>query len=272
MLHLGTIALSALFVLCSAAAPASFFEKQTDLADPVAYEQTEALDAVWETERITYTTRTVTRSHLLAIMYPSFNYSPAVGSCGCIAGANVLGFYDRYYENLIPNHDAGTMYSDMFLYNTEDSAVVQVIETLYEYMGTEHVGTTEDEFLDGMRRYCNEKGRTISFSSCMSSNSFDFSSAQRKMEANQPIILFLSGYNTVALTTEGNTDIVSYRVSDVNHIMIAFGYSVVDYVTSSGVITYNFFDVATGLSGMNIGLYDINYKTKINDALAVNIY
>lgn len=92
------------------------------------------------------------------------------------------------------------------------------------------------------------------------------------MEANQPIILFLSGYNTVALTTEGNTDIVSYRVSDVNHIMIAFGYSVVDYVTSSGVITYNFFDVATGLSGMNIGLYDINYKTKINDALAVNIY
>lgn len=272
MLHLGTIALAALLVLCSAAAPASLFDNDTDGANPVAYEQTEALDAVWETQKITYLTRTVSQSYSLSPMYPAFNFSPAVGSCGCIAGANVLGFYDRYYENLIPDHDAGVYYGDTYIYTPEDSAVIKVIRTLYEYMGTEHVGTTEDEFIDGMRRYCSEKGRTIGFSSCMSSKSFDFSSAQRQMEANQPIILFLSGYNTVELTSDGNTDTVCYRVSDANHIMIAFGYSVVDYTTSSGMVTYNYFDVATGIPGIITALYDINYKTKINDALAVNIY
>ena len=272
MLHLGTIALAALLALCSAAAPASLFDNDTDGANPVAYEQTEALDAVWETKQITYSARTITKSHLMALMYPSFNFSPAVGSCGCIAAANVLGFFDRYYEELIPDHDAGVPYADTYLYNPEDSAVIKVIRTLYEYMGTEHVGTTEDEFIDGIKRYCNEKGRSISFSSCMSSKSFDFVSAQHKMEANQPIILFLSGYNIVELSSKDNTDEMYYRVSEANHIMITFGYSVVTYTTSSGNVTYDFIDVSSGLSGNTCTLFDIHYKTNINDALAVNIY
>lgn len=273
MLHLGTIALSALIVLSSAAAPTSLFEQHTDKNDPVAYEQTESLNAEWETVEIPYTSKTLTKSHSLALWYPDYNFSPAVGSCGCIAGANVIGFFDRYYEDLIPDHEAGIEFEDTYLYDKQDDGVVKTIETLYEYMGTEHVGTTEDEFIDGMRRYCNEKGRTISFTSCMSSKSFNFTSAQHKMESNQPIVLFLSGYNAALLASNNNsTDSINYLVSDANHIMVGFGYAIYNYSTLNGTVTYEYINVSTGLSGYTRMLFDINYKTKINDALAVSIY
>lgn len=273
MLHLGTIALSALLILCSAAAPTSLYEKHTDDAHPVAYEQTEALDAVWETVELPYTSKAITKSHSLALFYPDYNFSPAVGSCGCIAGANVLGFFDRYDENLIPDHVSGTIFGNTYLYNAQDDAVVQVIRTLYNYMGTEHVGTTEAEFINGMKKYCSEKGKTISFTSCMSSNSFNFTSAQQKMESNQPIVLFLSGYNAAVLASkDDSTDNINYLVSDVNHIMIGFGFIIYNYSTSGGSITYEYINVSTGLSGYTSMLFDINYKTKIIDALAVNIY
>ena len=273
MLHLGTIALSALIVLSSAAAPTSLFEQHTDKNDPVAYEQTESLNAEWETVEIPYTSKTLTKSHSLSFMYPDYTYVPAVGACGCIAGANVIGFFDRYYEDLIPNHVSGSAFGNTYLYNIEDDAVVATIQTLYEYMGTEHVGTTEDEFIDGMKRYCNEKGRTISFTSCMSSKSFDFTSTQHKMESNQPIVLFLSGYNAAILSENNDsTDSVDYLVSDANHIMIGFGYAVYSYSISNKTVTYEYINVSTGLSGNTRRLFDINYKTKINDALAVSIY
>lgn len=273
MLHLGTIALSALFVVCSAAAPASLFKKKSSEPLPAAYEQTEALNAEWETVDISYTSKTLAKSHSLALIYPDYNFSPAVGSCGSIAGGNVIGFYDRFDENLIPNHVSGTVFGNTYIYNMEDTATDQLITTLYEYMGTEHVGTTEDEFIDGMTRYCTEKGKKISFTSCMSLKSFNFTSAQQKMESNQPIVLFLSGYNATILTSEDdNNDRIQYYVSDGNHIMIGFGYKIYNYSTSSGTITYNYIDVSTGLSGITRTLFDISYKTKINDALAVNIY
>ncbi len=272
MLHLGTIALAALLALCSAAAPASLFDNDTDGANPVAYEDTASVNATVEAVKIPYTSKTLTESHSLALMYPNYNYSPAPGSCGSIAGANVIGFYDRYDENLIPNHVSGTLFGNTYLYELEDAAVIATIQTLYEYMGTEHVGTTEDEFINGMTRYCTEKGKKISFTSCMSSKSFTYTSAKQKMKSNQPIVLFLSGYNTAILTTEGNTDTVNYLISTANHIMIGFGYEVYCYSTADGTITYEYINVSTGLDTATRTLFNINYKTKINDALAVNIY
>lgn len=272
MLHLGTIALSALFVVCSAAAPASLFEKKSSEPLPAAYEDTASVNAVAETVDVPYSSKTLAKSHSLALWYPDYDYSPAVGSCGCIAGANVIGFYDRYDENLIPNHVSGIVFGNTYLYDLEDEAVIATIQTLYEYMGTEHVGTTEDEFINGMTRYCTEKGKKISFTSCMSSKSFSYTSAQQKMESNQPIVLFLSGYNTAILETKENMDTVSYLVSTANHIMIGFGYEVYRYSTADGTVTYEYINVSTGLSSGTRRLFDIHYKTQINDALAVNIY
>ncbi len=230
-------------------------------------------DSVTSTQsevKISYISKTI-NSKQLAIRFPKYTYYPKAGACACVAGGNILGYYDRFDEELIPNHKSGTAIGNTFSYSIEDAAVEKVIDQLYDYMGTDESGTTQAEFINGLNRYCQEKGKTVSYSSCMQSGSFDYSLAKSKLENNEPIILFLSKYN-VALLSEGEKeDTISYLDSSVNHIMIGFGYKEYIYTLSNAVSTYSFISVASGLIERSSGQFDINHNSKINDALAVKI-
>ena len=159
------------------------------------------------------------------------------------------------------------------MYPELNSAVYAVIRKLYDYMGTDANGTTEAEFLDGLKRYCQEKGKSVSTYSCMSSGSFSFSLAKSYIEnSNLPIVFFLGGYNVGYMSEAENYDSIAYSISTANHVMVGFGYSIHSYVTADGNSTDYYFAVASGLAANTSGVYNINYKTRINDALAINIY
>ena len=51
----------------------------------------------------------------MVLRHPDYAFSANPSDCACIAGTNVLGFYDRYDENLIPNHSAGTNFMGNFM-------------------------------------------------------------------------------------------------------------------------------------------------------------
>lgn len=275
MLHFGTIALSVFMAAGIGTMPAGLREKD----GPVYYQETEGLygdassSADYVSVEIPYTSKTLTATHSLALRFPYFSFSPAVGSCGAIAGANAIAFYDRYDENLIPNHVSGQMVFNAFSYNIGDKYTNALITQLYEYMAGDGVGMTEQQFKNGFTRYCKEKGKSVSFTSCMSSGSFDYSKLQTNMKANQPILFFLSTYNVMTLYTGSDHDTYSYRVSTTPHIMVGHGYKSYSYATSEGAKHYDLVSVSSGLVGRGgSDFFDINYQTKIDDALAVNIY
>ncbi len=271
MIKLGAIALGTLLLFSgsavSVARPSQEEVRYRDTA-AIAYDESVSRAASTENVTINYSTRTISETRSLAYRYPCYEYSPAYGSCAAIAGANVIGFYDRYDENLIPNHQSGSPIGNTYAYSLEDEAVKKVIVELYKYMGTTTSGTTEQKFKDGMEDFCKDKGHSITFSSCMQGDAISYSKAKSYLDANQPVILFLSSYNVGTITQSTNYDKIEYYVSDVAHIMIAFGYRTYVYNGSS---TYQYLNVASGVSGYASGLFNINYKTKINNALAVNI-
>ena len=209
----------------------------------------------------------------MALQHPYYTYSPSSAGCACVAGGNVLGFYDRYDEELIPNHTSGTLFMGQFIYSIQDTYVYEVIRQLYTDMGTTSEGTTVTEFKNGMTTYCNRKGKTITFTSCMKSGKFDYSTAKSYMEANQPVVLFCSGYNVADLWYYDQYDRISYYESTGNHVMVGFGYQDVSYTLSNSTnVLYQFMAVASGVGTKSSGYFDINYKTNINDAYAINIY
>lgn len=232
----------------------------------VTYEENARSAAAVEDITINYSTRSLD-VHTLAYRFPAYTYSPAVGSCAAIAGGNVIGFYDRYDENLIPNHSSGRALGNTYIYSSEDSAVQAVIRELYDYMEITS-GATEQQFLDGMTNFCKDKGHSITFSSCMQNKSLSYSKAKSYLDNNQPVILFLDGYNVVDMTEQENRDYLTVYLSEATHIMIGFGYKT--YVYDGGA-AYDYISVASGVTGYSSGLFNINYKTKINNALAVNI-
>ena len=277
MIHLSSLLLSSLFVICSAFAPAGFIANKQQLpADEIYYYDT--LYTAGNAQGTSHTDISYTNKSLdyyyLAASYPSYTYSPAVGACASIAAGNIIGYYDRFDENLIPNHVSGGNIGDTeyFMYNIEDEYVNATIKKLYSYITGDGYGATEDDFKRGLTQFCTEKGKNIQFYSCMSGSSFDYEKTKNYIEAGYPIALFLSGYNIGDIFAFENRDSVLYDLSDGNHIMIGFGYETYHYITNNGPETYEYINVASGMYYNESGVFDIHYNTKINNALAVNIY
>ncbi len=277
MLHFATIVLSAFMAVGMGTMPACLRNAEQD--EPVYYQETNGFygdsssSAYNVVVKIPYTSKTLTATHCLAYRFPTFNYAPVAGCCGAIAGANAIAFYDRYDENLIPNHVSGQPIFNSYAYSIGDQYTNALISQLYEYMAGDGVGMTEKQFKDGFTRYCKEKGKSVSFTSCMSSGDLDYAKLQTNMKTNQPILLFLSSYNVLKMYVGSDYDSYAYRVSSTAHIMVGYGYKSYTYVTSEGTKHYDLVSVSSGLfeSG-DSDFFDIDYQTKIDDALAVNIY
>lgn len=263
--------LSALFLVCGTGGLAKQADARTETTyrdTAVVYGLDSAEATATQTINIPYTSKTPD-TYSQAFICPEFTYTPKEGGCAAVAGGNIIGFFDRYYESLIPNHTAGAPFLTSYIYNQEDDAVKQVITKLYNYMGIDDTGATMGQFMNGIVKYVREKTRTPDFLSCMSKDGFlDYYKVQSYLKENKPVVLFLSSYNVVSLKESDGKDVATVYTSDVPHIMVAFGYKRYVY---DNFIPYEYLTVSTGLKNTPNGLFNVNYKTQIDDALAINI-
>lgn len=225
------------------------------------------------TVNIPYKSRTE-NEYWMALSTPDYCTSPYVSSCACIAGANVVGFFDRYCPELITDFEPGYEYMGYYFYYGEKDRITSVVTQLYSDMGTTaSAGTTTAQFLSGMKKYANRAGYNFGYSSCMSGSSFNYTAAKNGMQNNRPIALFLTGYNVAAIGPLEGYDSIAYVLSAANHVMVGFGYYEINYTYDSGAQeTFNYIYVASGVTIRPTGYFNINYNTKINDAYAVSIY
>lgn len=214
--------------------------------------------------------------YLMSLQPPTYNSSPYLSACACVAGANIIGFYDRYYENLIPDFEPGSLFMGVaYLYGIQTEEVTEVIKQLYVDMGTTSNGTTETQFINGMTKYCTRAGYSFGYTSLMSGGKLNYSEAIKYIEQyNQPVALFLSGYNVAGISEGDSQDGYGYFYDNTNHMMVGFGYRYVTYTYNNGTTeTFNFIYVSSGNSSAPCGYYNSNFNnTTINNALAINIY
>ena len=211
----------------------------------------------------------------MAYLTPSYRSTSLPNACAGVAGANILGFYDRYYDDLISDFTAGSyILGTLYRYNYENERIMDVIIELYDDMQITANGTTVSGFKSGMQKYCNRYGYNISFNSCMSGGKFNYSTAQNYIKnMNQPIALFLLDYNVADIIEGDNYDRADYTVTTANHVMVGFGYRQLIYTYKSGAAeTINFMYVAVGDPAKPTGYYNPAYNTTVDDAFAVNIY
>ena len=222
---------------------------------------------------IPYKSRTQ-NDYWMALSIPCNSTSPYVSACACIAGSNIVAYFDRYCPSLIPDYEPGYEYMGYYFYHSTSNRMTEVVTQLYNDMGTTaSEGTTTQQFLSGMTKYSSRAGYTFGYSSCMSGSNLNFSAAKNGMENNRPIALFLSGYNVAKIASYDNYDSIAYYLSSANHVMVGLGYNEITYTYDSGAKeTFNYIYVASGVGSCPEGYFNINYNTKINDAYAVSIY
>lgn len=211
--------------------------------------------------------------------YPEFynTNNSLSNTCANVAGANIVGFYDRYYDNLIPDSTAGLtrpsgfIYYPMAMYTEQKQAV---IDYLYTSMGTNTIqpGTSQEDFEEGLATYVTSRSRNIAYESVMTGGAIDQTKYDAQFAAGHPVALFLSGYNiTMFNDMNGRVTVTEYDYVG-NHIMIAYGCETVTYYDENNNVLHEFtvMSVASGYSMMS-GYYLLDEYGAIIDAEAVII-
>lgn len=231
-----------------------------------------------ETETITYATKDTSPLFRVNNSFPAYyNMNDALtNACANVAGANLIGYYDRYFENLIPDFVPGIKRGSNYNYypmTTNATKVQALIDELYIRMGTNstNIGTSQTDYKNGITSYVNSKGRNVSYSSVMTGGSLDINKVQQSINNGTPVSLYLSGYNIVTLSDNSSSASLTKYLYTGDHIMIVYGYQTIDYFDGNhNLIKSNtYLYVATGTT--RSGYYLLNNNGTINDAESVHI-
>ena len=151
------------------------------------------------TEQIQTVNYSTKSTDIYSIKYDLPNYHGSVEgetSCANTAGAVIIGYYDRFNENLIPDFKTYIQLGSILRYKSGTQEIVDLVEQLYVLMGTDvgHLGTTFSEFQDGMEQYVTGKGYTYTTANMFSYGEFNMSSYKNAVEDGKPVAVFLTGY------------------------------------------------------------------------------
>ena len=211
----------------------------------------------------------------LAVKYPALsevaNYPNA---CGPIAGGGIIQYWDRFCTELIPNYTPYAKIGNSYLYKEISDTLNSVVVQLYQDMGTNTIkpGTSVNQFINGMNTFCSRQGYTISYSSCMSNNKFDYIKTKEYLESGMPIVLFLDTFNIATISSSDGVDDISYINGTGCHAMTGYGYKEISYVLNGNINrTDRYIAVGSGLSVCKRGYFNINYNTQIDDAFSISI-
>ena len=207
-------------------------------------------------------------------------YTSVVGASNCavVAGANLIGYYDRLYENLIPNYQTYTSFAGKIFYRALGSEVVSVMNSLYSLMeaDVDGPGVTFTGYVSGLEQYVESHGYNFSYNSLMSWGSFDFDDYKTAVESGKAVSLFLTNYALVPVTAFGeytNYDSAYNCQYPSNHVVIGCGYRVIDYYNSSNTLVNHveYLKVSSGFPDLTLCYLNISNFTQIANAITINI-
>ncbi|MDE7296465.1 MAG: hypothetical protein K2N84_04290 [Clostridia bacterium] len=227
--------------------------------------------ALVETETINYTRREENYFETVKGAPQYYQISKYPNSCGPVAGAMIVGFYDKYYLDLIPDYSS-TVSSGT--YKKADSVYIpNLIGQLYTLMGTNEngAGVSETDCLNGLRTYVQNKGRALTYINIYGDEGINVNSYQIAVDNNRPSLIFcnkMSVYNFYPGATSEELRILTYEGG---HVVVAYGYYEVNYYSASSLIrTDKYLAVQTGLSGVT-GYLKLDNMEWCNAAYAVAV-
>lgn len=207
---------------------------------------------------------------------PLYHNTTFENACGALGGAIIVGYYDKYFENLIPNYTS--YYTATGRYRLQDSTYVPaMIQEMYTAMQTNVVapGVSESECLDGLETYVEGKGYSISYTAVKPYNgTFSHTAYQNAINNGQPVILFCDTVQLVQAFEYDTYHQIGVAQESQDHIIVGFGYQVYRYydANENNFRTDIYLAVATGWNPNNIGFVKINDDSWLDSGFAVDIY
>lgn len=247
--------------------------------DDLSYDETGAHTS--DTYDVYYDSVTVTNKTVGSAPSYGNGNTTFTNACAPLAGTNVVGYYDRWYTNLIPNYEPGLILSNgKYKYYPEYGSpeVSAVLTNLYNIMKTNQdgPGTSNSNFKNGLKSYVNAAGHNYSTSSFYKNGTMvDLNKLTTAVNENKVGLIMCQQYNFVSQILFINDQNYSHVVktnSSVGHIMMVYGYRIVEYFKNgSNFRTDYFLCVSSCYSSAKQGYMQLNDFSTIDEAFIVSI-
>ena len=231
-------------------------------------------------ETMEYYTKTDNEISTKGALPKYYNAGSNTNACANVAGSILLGYYDKDYDELIPDFKAARVIRDKIIYATQTDAVQKVTDELYDKMKTNETGdgTTVKDFKTGLESYVEQQGRNISYNSLVSRERLDIQEYKEAVDNERPIVLFVSRYTMIDLydgIKENNkSDTYNFLHYGGDHVLVGYGIREIKYYNKDGSLKdeINLLMVATGYLQDPLAYVIINDTMRIIDGYEVNIY
>lgn len=225
-----------------------------------------------QTETIIYS-RKETETYNIKSGVP--DYYSAISNTGCanVAGAVIIGYYDRFCENLIPNLKTYMQLGSTIKYLAAKPEINSLIEELKGFMDTDQItsGTTFNGYQQGMRTYANKHNYTYSTEDL---GKLDFDKFKSAVKRDKPVAIFLSNYSILTgISISGTSEIITNELNTTAHVVVGFGYKIDTYYDWNNriVAQRTYLNVASGLTKFRINFLCLDGKSKIEYAISTTI-
>ncbi len=201
-------------------------------------------------ETVNYTNRVPVPVNL-ANAVPFYTQDGSLSNaCGAVAGSIVVGYYDKYYEDLIPDYKA---YLSNGNYKPNDRVYIpQVMKELYTLMRTnvDDVGVSKSDCINGLKAYVQGKNRNLSYTDVKNVNKVDENALLNAINAKKPVLLFCDKLDVYTFNYSDNVETITCtnKVS-AGHVAVAYGLYTIKYYNGANLFrTDKYIMISTGLS------------------------
>lgn len=206
---------------------------------------------------------------------PSY-WNDSTTGCANVAGMEIIAFYDKDHESLIPEFQVYIRLGTVLKYKSPGAVIEAYMDELGDLMGTDSngQGTSFSGFQTGMTLYVLKHGGLhYQSDNVCKTGGLDFSKFKSAIHAGNPVALFVPEYTLIPSITEGNGyDSIDSVHNTVAHVVASCGYRVDTYYDQSGRVieTRTYLKVASGLSAYGIAYLSVDASI-FNEAISITI-
>lgn len=195
-------------------------------------------------------------------------------NCSPTAGGIVMGYYDIFKPNLIPNYESAIYYNGVYYYDGQCGTVYNTISEIYNLMGTNvgGDGTTLSGFKNGLSNYVSGKGYSLQYESVMQ-NGLNVNSLKTKLTDGKPVVLFIKGFTFTSFNSSlitATSEEYYGKTSGNRHTCVAYGYRTVSYYRNGRAFRSDTY-MLVSFGDESTGYLLMNDMTSIEDAYAIVI-
>ena len=202
------------------------------------------------TQNFTFDEKVVTEDYEIKYGLPNYYDENGLKLCANVAGAIVIGYYDRFKENLIPDYKSYKKALSRITYKAQDDVTLALINQLKNLMqGSNPNGATFNEYTNGMTTYVSRAGYTYTQQNVMNGSSLNMSKVKTAITETKPVLLFLKNFTFAKTEESSSTLTIENTYGNFTHVAACYGYTEVKYYNNNQLVyTAKLLKIKSGLT------------------------